>query len=77
MGVDLSRVRRVFGVPRFMVGSAIRDLIGWLRALGTFNRIERKRRAMMLCYFVGYVIGTHQSARQKRRAFYSPAADKR
>jgi glycosyltransferase involved in cell wall biosynthesis len=77
MGVDLSRVRRAFGVPRFMVGSAIRDLIGWLRALATFNRTERKRRAMMLCYFVGYVIGTLRSERETRRVFYSPATDKR
>jgi glycosyltransferase involved in cell wall biosynthesis len=76
-GIDLSRVRRLFGVPRFMVGSALRDLIGWLRALVVWDRRELMRRAMMLCYFVGYLVGTRQIDRETKRTFYSPATEKR
>jgi hypothetical protein len=60
-----------------MIGSALRDLIGWIGSLVTWNRTERMRRAMMLCYFAGYAIGTRQIDRETRRAFYSPATDKR
>jgi len=77
MGVDLSRVRRLFGIPRFMIGSALRDLAGWVGSIVMWNRTERMRRAMMLCYFVGYAIGTRQVDREIRRTFYSPATDKR
>ena len=77
MGVDLTRVHRVFGVPRFMVGSALRDLAGWVRALIARDRVELMRRAMMLCYFVGYAVGTRQIERETKRTFYSPATDKR
>jgi len=77
MGIDLSHVRRLFGVPRFMFGSALRDLIGWLYAFITLDRTERTRRAMMLCYFAGYVVGTRQIERETGRPFYSPATDKR
>lgn len=65
LGIDLSRVPKVAGVPRFMFGSALRDGIGWLRALASFDSVDRMRHEMMLCYFAGYV-----------RAFFSqhPAA---
>jgi glucosyl-dolichyl phosphate glucuronosyltransferase len=77
MGVDLSHMRRLFGVPRFMVGSAIRDVIGWVVALLTWNRVERARHEMMLCYFAGYFVGTREIDRELKRTFYSPATDKR
>jgi hypothetical protein len=32
---------------------------------------------MMLCYFVGYVIGTRRCERETGRVFSSPATDKR
>lgn len=77
MGVDLSRVRRLFGVPRFMFGSLLRDFCGWVGSLVTWNRTERMRRAMMLCYFAGYFLGTREIDRELKRTFYSPATDKR
>jgi len=77
IGIDLSTVPRLFGVPRFMVGSALRDLIGWVWAALTLNPTERMRRAMMLCYFTGYLVGTRQLDRESKRTFYSPATDKR
>jgi hypothetical protein len=48
-----------------MLGSAVRDSVGWLRALLSFDETDRMRHEMMLCYFAGYV-----------RAFFSqpPAA---
>jgi hypothetical protein len=58
LGVDLSAVPRIGGVPRFMFGTAARDAIGWLWALVTLDRTERMRRQMMLSYFAGYVMGT-------------------
>jgi glycosyltransferase involved in cell wall biosynthesis len=70
LGVDLTRVPRVAGVPRFLLGSALRDAAGWLRAWLTGNAIERTRREMMLCYFAGYLRGA-RGARQERP---SPAA---
>src|SRR5262245_7591700 len=57
LGIDLATVPRIVGVPRFMFGSAVRDVLGWLRALVSFDRIERMRREMMLFYFAGYVKG--------------------
>ena len=57
MGIDLSRVRTIARVPRFMIGSAVRDLGGITRAALTGNRVEAMRRAAMLCYFAGYVAG--------------------
>jgi hypothetical protein len=65
LGVDLSRVPKVAGVPRFMLGSAVRNFYGWLRALLSRDATDRMRHEMMLCYFAGYV-----------RAFFShhPAA---
>jgi glycosyltransferase involved in cell wall biosynthesis len=57
LGIDLTTVPRIAGVPRFMFGSAIRDVGGWLRTLVTFDTIERMRREMMLFYFAGYVKG--------------------
>ena len=77
LGIDLSTVPRMFGVPRFMVGSALRDLIGWVWAALTLNPTERMRRAMMLCYFAGYFVGRREIDRELKRTFYSPATDKR
>jgi len=48
-----------------------------VRALVAWDRVELMRRAMMLCYFVGYAVGTRQIERETKRTFYSPATDKR
>jgi glycosyltransferase involved in cell wall biosynthesis len=60
-GIDLTRVRTVARVPRFLFGSAVRDLAALLCAAATFNRIEIMKRLAMLCYFSGYVKGVRQS----------------
>ena len=64
LGVDLTRVPKIAGVPRFIYGSAIRNLSAWLLALLTFDRVNRMRHEVMLYYFLGYVHG----ARGERRA---------
>lgn len=76
MGIDLSRVQRILGVPRFMYGSAVRDIGGWVRALLTLNVMERVRRGMMLCYFAGYLKGARAAEHEAQAAFHTPATDK-
>src|SRR5206468_4259500 len=54
LGVDLTEVPTIAGVPRFMFRTAISDAAGWLKALVSREPQEQMRRAMMLCYFAGY-----------------------
>ena len=54
LGIDLRRTPHVLGVPRYMYGSAVRDLVGCLRhALGG-RPADAFRHEMMLVYFAGY-----------------------
>ena len=71
LGVDLTRVPKILGVPRFMYGSALRSLNGWLLALVMFDRVKRMRHEMMLYYFLGYLRGM----RAERRAQADAAAE--
>jgi glucosyl-dolichyl phosphate glucuronosyltransferase len=54
LGLDLGHVKRLARVPRFMFGTAARDLVGWLIGLFSVDPARRMRHQMMLCYFVGY-----------------------
>jgi glycosyltransferase involved in cell wall biosynthesis len=72
LGVDLARVPRVGGVPRFMYGTAARDLAGWIVAT---SACERTRREMMLCYFAGYCRGARAQCEGAAKAY--PAAGRR
>jgi glycosyltransferase involved in cell wall biosynthesis len=65
LGVDLSRVPRLAGVPRFMVRTAIADATGWLRSLVAGRPEDQMRHAMMLCYFAGYWHGARTPVIQK------------
>jgi glycosyltransferase involved in cell wall biosynthesis len=54
LGLDLRQTPHVLGVPRFMYGSLVRDLLGLLR-----ERIRRQpaaafRHEMMVVFFAGY-----------------------
>jgi glycosyltransferase involved in cell wall biosynthesis len=62
LGIDVSRVRRLAGIPRFMFGSALRDLAGWAFALLSCDAAALTRHEMMLCYFAGYLRGARASA---------------
>lgn len=69
LGVDLRKTPHLLGVPRFMYGSAIRDLLGML-ADGLKGRPEASfRHQMMLAYFAGYV----WARQRERRAGTEPA----
>lgn len=57
LGLDLRRVRRLAGLPLFMVRSAATDIFGWVLATVVWDAQERTRHEMMLCYFLGYVAG--------------------
>ena len=57
LGLDLSHVPKLAGVPRFMFRSAIRDFTGWVKAVLSRDSATRMRHEMMLCYFVGYLRG--------------------
>jgi glycosyltransferase involved in cell wall biosynthesis len=57
LGVDLSRVPKIAGIPRYMYGSAVRDVGGYLQGLATGDLLGAVRHEMMLCYFAGYVRG--------------------
>jgi len=54
-GVDLRTTPHIFGVPRYMYGTAARDAMGWLRARLARRPAEAFRHRMMLAYFAGYV----------------------
>ncbi len=53
LGIDLTAVPRISGVPRFMIGEALRDALGWVLSLVRCDSVSRARHEMMLCYFAG------------------------
>jgi len=70
LGVDLGQVPRIAGAPRFMFGSAIRSVFGWLLALLLLDGIARMRHEAMLYYFAGYL---HTVRADSRAAAAAPA----
>jgi glycosyltransferase involved in cell wall biosynthesis len=62
LGLDLTNVTRVFGVPRYLIGAALRDAGGAVAAAVGGNGREWMRRTVMLCYFAGYVKGVRAKA---------------
>jgi len=55
LGLDLRRTPHVFGVPRYMFGTAARDAAAWLRAQAAGDIVTAFRHQMMLAYFAGYL----------------------
>jgi glycosyltransferase involved in cell wall biosynthesis len=55
LGVDLSRVPRLAGVPRYMFRTALANAAGWVRCCIMARPSVRAEHAMMLAYFLGYV----------------------
>jgi glycosyltransferase involved in cell wall biosynthesis len=68
LGVDLSRAKQLFGMPRFMIRLALTDLVGWIVCGVTLNRPDQFKHEAMLCYFAGYTAARRQSMRQLRPA---------
>jgi glycosyltransferase involved in cell wall biosynthesis len=54
LGVDLRQTPHVMRVPRYMYGSAARDVLGCVRNLWLGRRADAFRHEMMLMFFAGY-----------------------
>jgi glucosyl-dolichyl phosphate glucuronosyltransferase len=54
LGVDLRQTPHLLGLPRFMYGTAARDLLSWLRYSLAGRVPDAFRHEMMLAYFAGY-----------------------
>jgi glycosyltransferase involved in cell wall biosynthesis len=61
LGLDLTRVPRIAGIPRFMFGTVIGSLRDWMAAWIDGGAPRRAERALMLAYALGYM-------REARRA---------
>src|SRR4051812_7500734 len=73
LGLDLRREPHVGPVPRFMLGSAMRDAVGYARELIAGNRASRFRHEMMLAYTAGYVTARGWGWRRPRYEGAAPA----
>jgi glucosyl-dolichyl phosphate glucuronosyltransferase len=71
LGVDLTKVRHLANVPRFMFRTALTDATGWVACALRMDEEERFRHEMMLCYFAGYFAARQRGARQLRPAVAS------
>jgi glycosyltransferase involved in cell wall biosynthesis len=71
LGIDLRQTPHIGSVPRFMLGSAVRDAIGYGRSLMSGDTPGRFRHEMMLAYTAGYVASRRP---QWRRPEYRSAA---
>ena len=67
-GVDLRETSHLLRVPRYMYGSAVRDVGGWIANGVAGRRAHSFRHRMMLAYFAGYFW-----ARQHERRLSSSA----
>ena len=76
-GVDLRRTSHLLRVPRYMYGSAVRDLYGWIRGALAGRRIDSFRHRMMLAYFAGYFWARQQERRHAVRVMALPACGPR
>jgi hypothetical protein len=59
LGIDLRITPHLFDVPRYMFGSAARDVVCWLKARAGGDLTAAARHEMMLAYFAGYVRARH------------------
>lgn len=55
LGLDLSRVPRLAGIPRYMFTTALSNAAGWVKCCIMARPSLRAEHAMMLAYFLGYV----------------------
>jgi hypothetical protein len=69
MGVDLRQTPHLFGVPRYMYGSVLRDAVGLVLERVSGRPEHAFRQQMMVAYFAGYVWARWR----ERRAGDTPA----
>jgi hypothetical protein len=53
--VDLRNTPHLLRVPRYMYGSALRDIAGWVKNLALGRAADAFRHEMMLMFFAGYL----------------------
>jgi glucosyl-dolichyl phosphate glucuronosyltransferase len=68
LGLDLTRTPHILRVPRYLYGSAVRDVAGWMRESLHGRPAAAFRHQMMLAYFAGYFW-----ARQRERRVHHAA----
>jgi glucosyl-dolichyl phosphate glucuronosyltransferase len=54
LNLDVRRVPRLLGVPRYVFGSAAEHLLRWLRALVARDPVQRAEHWLSLVYYAGY-----------------------
>ena len=75
LGIDVRRVPRILGVPRFIYGNIVRNAAGWLRAWVERNPARRAGHWLSLAYYAGYcreiwrptTLGREPTVQQKDR----------
>ena len=55
LGLDLRQVPHVGAIPRYMIGDAFRDIVGYTRACLAGDHCERFRREVRLAYLIGFI----------------------
>jgi glycosyltransferase involved in cell wall biosynthesis len=69
LGIDLRKTPHLLAIPRFMYGSAVRDVAGMIRERALGRRERSFRHQMMVAYFAGYFWARWR----ERRAGIQPA----
>ena len=54
LGLNLTNVTRIAGIPRFVFGIVLEALRDWLKALSAGNQSRQAEAALMVAYAVGY-----------------------
>ena len=54
LNLDVRRVPRLLGLPRYVFGSAARNAAGWIRALVSRDPARRAEHWLALAYYAGY-----------------------
>jgi glycosyltransferase involved in cell wall biosynthesis len=75
-GIDLRSTPHVFRVPRFLYGSAVRDVAAMVRERFRGERAAAFRHQMMAAYFAGYCWARWQERRTVRWSAPQPAAQR-
>jgi glycosyltransferase involved in cell wall biosynthesis len=68
LGLDLARIAKVAGIPRYMFATAMTNAWGWVKSAVAARPADRAEHAMMLAYFAGYARECVDGVRERRRA---------
>ena len=75
LGLDLRKVRRIRGVPRFAIGEVLGHVRGLWRSGLRRDRLRLTEEEMMLMYSLGYVAESWRTKRGGEAALESTALD--